>query len=122
MKLILVHRIRRLLESLIYFMLKMMGPRMTMWSLYCTFAHVWSETNKLDDKTQVTAWGKVCNHLGAASELLEELEVTEGWGLRSHPFVVDEGGQSSSAGGIPITAGRTTCQEWVKTTDKFPLL
>ena len=115
--------IRGVLKKLIRAMLKLIGPRMTMWALYCIFAGIESETEEQSLQVQSKAWHKVCRCLSEATNICEEMEVTEGWGLRSHPIIVDEGGQVRNCGnGVTIVTGHTTCREWVKTTDKFPWL
>lgn len=94
---------------------------MTVWALYCIFADVWSDADKSGLHIQARAWQKVCVEPGKAADICEEMEVTEGWGLRGHPFVVSDGGGIVAGGdGVAIIQGKTTCQKWVKTTDKFP--
>jgi len=117
-----VRYIRSLLKHLLRFMLSMIGPRLTIWSIYCIFAEVENDAEHSGAELQRAAWYKVCRNLSEASNICTELEVSEGWGLYGDPVVVDEGGQNSRSGDFVITMQETTCSSWVKTTKLFPLL
>jgi len=125
--------LRWILEKLIRCALWAIGPRMTLWSLYCVFARLWGESIPVEVQADGTnlmrtdqggplseTWADVCSHLSKCSDVCEDYEVAAGLGHRSEPFMVHSGGESSSSGGLTITAGPRTCQSWIKTTDKFP--
>lgn len=135
MKLSLERLLRWSLKSAIGVCLWAIWPRMTLWALYCIFSEVWSNSvpkRPLEDGTmcgvpheggvETETWGTVCDHLSKATKVCEAYESYTGLGCRSAPFVVNRGGESNSSGGVTITCGETTCREWIKTTDKFPLL
>jgi hypothetical protein len=96
------------------------GPRMTLWSLYCVFGDVWSKScpiTVLADGTrcmvpyeggvETKTWELVCSRLAECSDACEAYETAAGLGHRSEPFPVDSS---------------TTCRVWIKTTSQFPWL
>jgi hypothetical protein len=97
--------LRIILKRLVLFMLEMIGPRVTLWSLYCIFVDVWSKHSKSGD-SQAQSWNYVCTHLSRAADECERLEKGLGYGHRSDPEIIDE---------------YTSVSHWIKTTDKYPL-
>lgn len=110
--------LRWTMQKLIRLSLWAIGPRMTLWSLYCIFAKVWSAYCPVElqaDGTKITVpwkggaetklWATVCEHL---------LECA------------DACGAYEESAGFVHTAERVnenmTCRVWIKTTDKFPWL